>query len=74
MGDVGEILVAFVISRSGYRNTAQDILRFVADRVLPYQKIRELHFVEKLPTSDARKVLKREVRSLLEQQGETINS
>ena len=72
--DVGEVPVAFVVANEGYEDAAQDILRFVADRVLPYQKIRELHFVEKLPTSDAGKVLKREIRSLLEQQGETINS
>lgn len=71
---VGEIPVAFVVPRDGYENAAQDILQFVAERVLPYQKIRELHFVEKLPTSDAGKVLKREIRSLLEREGEMINS
>jgi len=49
-------------------------LKFVADRVMPYQKIRELHFIKKLPTSEAGKVLKREIRSLLEQEGETINT
>lgn len=74
MGDVGEIPVAFVVPRAGYEHSAQDILQFVAGRVLPYQKIRELHFVAKLPTSDAGKVLKREIRALLEHQGETIRS
>lgn len=74
MDNVGEVPVAFIVPNDGYARDAQDILQFVADRLLPYQKIRELHFVEKLPTSDAGKVLKREIRSLLEHEGETINS
>lgn len=74
MDDVGELPVAFVVPSDGYARDAQDILQFVADRLLPYQKIRELHFVDKLPTSDAGKVLKREIRSLLKDEGETINS
>ena len=72
--DVGEIPVAFVIPTDGFEDAAQDIMQFVADRVLPYQKIRELHFVKQLPTSDAGKVLKREIRNLLAKPGETINS
>lgn len=44
---------------------AQELMDWFAQRVLPYQKIREVHFVEALPTSAAGKVLKTELRARL---------
>jgi long-chain acyl-CoA synthetase len=59
---VGQVPVAFAVPRDGAQLDVEDVLQFVATRVLPYQKIREVHVVEKLPTSAAGKVLKNELR------------
>jgi long-chain acyl-CoA synthetase len=42
---------------------AQEIMDWFAGQVLPYQKIREVHLVDALPTSAAGKVLKTELRT-----------
>src|SRR5699024_1965041 len=39
------------------------LMEWFAEQVLPYQKIREVHFVDALPTSTAGKVLKTELRA-----------
>ncbi|GAA4511646.1 class I adenylate-forming enzyme family protein [Brevibacterium yomogidense] len=67
-GDVGEVPIAFVVPRpdtSAPEADAQALMDWFAQQVLPYQKIREVHFVDALPTSTAGKVLKTELRSRL---------
>jgi long-chain acyl-CoA synthetase len=59
---VGQVPVAFVVPRDGAHLDVDDVLRFVATRVAPYQKIREVHIVSMLPTSAAGKVLKTQLR------------
>jgi long-chain acyl-CoA synthetase len=54
-----------VVPRDGAHLDVDDVLRFVATRVLPYQKIREVHVVEKMPTSAAGKVFKKVLRASL---------
>ncbi|SMY11588.1 AMP-binding protein [Brevibacterium jeotgali] len=44
---------------------AQVLMDWFAGQVLPYQKVREVHFVDALPTSTAGKVLKTELRARL---------
>jgi long-chain acyl-CoA synthetase len=44
---------------------AAEIMDWFAQQVLPYQKIREVHLVDALPTSTAGKVLKTELRTRL---------
>lgn len=44
---------------------AQALMDWFAGQVLPYQKVREVHFVDALPTSTAGKVLKTELRARL---------
>jgi len=62
--DVGELPVAFVVrSRDGV--TEAEILSAVNDNVLPYKRIRELRFVDRIPVSAAGKILKRELRERL---------
>ena len=41
--------------------TEEEIMQFVADRVAPYKKVRELEFVETIPKSLAGKILRREL-------------
>ncbi|WP_236865995.1 class I adenylate-forming enzyme family protein [Brevibacterium daeguense] len=64
-GEAGEIPVAFVVARPDSSVTPESLMDWVAQRVLPYQKLREVHLVGALPTSAAGKILKTELRSLL---------
>jgi long-chain acyl-CoA synthetase len=63
--EVGELPVAYVVTRAGHRagpELAAELVKFVAERVAPYQRVREIHFIESLPVSAAGKVLKTELR------------
>jgi acyl-CoA synthetase (AMP-forming)/AMP-acid ligase II len=53
----GEVPKAFVVQRSPV--SAEELLRFVADRVSPYKKIRLLQFVAEIPKSPSGKILRR---------------
>ncbi|AXB47068.1 class I adenylate-forming enzyme family protein [Amycolatopsis albispora] len=62
----GELPVAFVVRAPGYADaTAADLMATVNDLVVPYKRLRELHFVDKLPVSGAGKILKRKLREQL---------
>ena len=55
----GEIPKAFVALKDGAKTTEKELIKFVADRVAGYKKIREVEFVETIPRSLAGKVLRR---------------
>ena len=63
--DIGELPVAFVVPIPGVELDAEQLMATVNAKVLPYKKIRELHFVDEIPVSNAGKVLKRELRNRL---------
>ncbi|MFI1978896.1 AMP-binding protein [Streptomyces wedmorensis] len=60
----GEIPVAFVSlkAEAGASATADDLIAYVAKRVAPYQRIRDVVIVEELPLSATGKILKTELR------------
>ncbi|MFE1906132.1 class I adenylate-forming enzyme family protein [Streptomyces gardneri] len=66
----GEIPVGFVVLRAEASEAAasrgqdflDEVMAHVAERVAPYQRIRELHIVERLPLTPTGKVLKTELR------------
>ena len=62
--DAGEVPVAYVVRRPGAEASAAELLDFVAARVAPYQRVRELHFLPALPVSAAGKILKTELRTI----------
>jgi long-chain acyl-CoA synthetase len=62
--DAGEVPVAYVVLRPGAEASVAELLDFVAARVAPYQRVRELHFLPALPVSAAGKILKTELRAL----------
>jgi long-chain acyl-CoA synthetase len=62
---VGEEPVAFVVPRCGAVLDTDQLKAFVAERVLPYKKIRDVEIVDALPTSAAGKIQKAELRKLL---------
>jgi acyl-CoA synthetase (AMP-forming)/AMP-acid ligase II len=54
---VGEVPKAFVALRSPA--SVEELLRYVADRVAPYKKVRRLEFIDKIPTSPSGKILRK---------------
>lgn len=62
---VGQLPVAFVVPRAGARIERAELMDFVAARVLPYKKIREVHVLDALPSNPAGKILKTELRARL---------
>ena len=59
--EAGEVPKAFVVLREGQEASADDIMAFVAERVAPYKKLRELEFAESIPKSASGKILRREL-------------
>jgi acyl-CoA synthetase (AMP-forming)/AMP-acid ligase II len=52
-----EVPKAFVVTRKPV--TSQELLDFVAERVSPYKKLRQLEFIDQLPKSPSGKILRR---------------
>jgi long-chain acyl-CoA synthetase len=55
-----EIPKAFVALRDGAQATEQELIKFVADKVAGYKRIREVEFVDVIPRSLSGKVLRKE--------------
>lgn len=55
--EAGEIPKAFVVCRAPM--TADEVMAFVAERVSPYKKVRQVEFVEAIPKSPSGKILRR---------------
>ncbi len=55
--EAGEIPKAFIVSRTPL--TAESVMEFVASRVSPYKKVREVEFVDAIPKSPSGKILRR---------------
>jgi acyl-CoA synthetase (AMP-forming)/AMP-acid ligase II len=55
--EAGEVPKAFVVRRGDV--AAREIQQYVAERVAPYKKIRELEFIEQIPKSPSGKILRR---------------
>jgi acyl-CoA synthetase (AMP-forming)/AMP-acid ligase II len=55
--EAGEVPKAFVVLK-GEAN-ADDLMRYVAERVAPYKKIRSVEFIDKIPKSPSGKILRR---------------
>lgn len=53
----GEVPKAFVVLKK--EATAEEVIHFVAERVAPYKRIREVEFVTEIPRNPAGKILRR---------------
>lgn len=60
----GEIPVAFVSLKTDADEpaSAEELIAYVAERVAPYQRVREVVLVDELPLSATGKILKTELR------------
>ena len=59
----GEIPAAYVVLKAGQEATADDIQRFVAERVASYKHIRRVTFIDAVPKSASGKILRRVLRA-----------
>lgn len=57
----GEIPKAFVALAEGAAASADELMAFVAERVAPYKKVRQVEFVDSIPKSLSGKILRREL-------------
>ncbi len=57
----GEIPKAFVVLKPTVEAVGDEIMEWVAERVAPYKKVRELEFVDTIPKSLSGKILRREL-------------
>ena len=57
----GEIPKAFVVLRDGYEPAPEELIAFVAGKVAPYKKIREVEYVPEIPKTASGKILRRDL-------------
>ncbi|MFD6856394.1 class I adenylate-forming enzyme family protein [Rhodococcus sp. NPDC060090] len=65
VGATGQEPVAFVVPLAGADVDEDELMAYVAERVLPYKKIRDVVVLDSLPTSAAGKILKTDLRAQL---------
>jgi len=58
--EAGEIPKAFVVASTA--TTGDELMAFVADRLAPYKRIRQVEFIEQIPKSPSGKILRRTLR------------
>jgi acyl-CoA synthetase (AMP-forming)/AMP-acid ligase II len=58
-----EIPKAFVVRQLGAALSKAEVIDFVAGKVAPYKKIRQVEFVDKIPKSPTGKILRKDLRS-----------
>lgn len=61
---VGEIPKAFIVLKEGSKVTEEEMMDFINDQVVHYAKIREMEFVDELPTTAAGKLSKVALRKM----------
>ena len=57
----GEIPKAFVVLREGFEASPEELMAFVAEKVAPYKKIREVEYLTEIPKTATGKILRRDL-------------
>jgi malonyl-CoA/methylmalonyl-CoA synthetase len=57
--DLGERIVAWVVTEHGHNTTAEELEDHVANLLTKHKRPREVHFIDELPRNDMGKVMKR---------------
>ncbi|KAK1783906.1 hypothetical protein P4O66_004762, partial [Electrophorus voltai] len=58
-----EVPKAFVVLQDGAELTEDDVITFVAERVSPHKKVRQVSFISTVPKSAAGKILRKDLRT-----------
>jgi acyl-CoA synthetase (AMP-forming)/AMP-acid ligase II len=61
--DGNEVPKAFVVPMPGVELSEQDVIDYVAARVAPFKKVRQVEFIEAVPKAASGKILRRELRA-----------
>lgn len=61
--DGQEVPKAFVVVQQGVELSADDVMSFVAERVAPHEKVRQVEFIEGIPKSASGKILRKDLRA-----------
>uniref|UniRef100_A0A0E0EF11 4-coumarate--CoA ligase n=1 Tax=Oryza meridionalis TaxID=40149 RepID=A0A0E0EF11_9ORYZ len=65
--EAGEIPMAYVVKKQGSCHLQEDeVISFVQSKVAPYKKIRKVVFVDSIPRSPSGKILRRQLKNLLQ--------
>ena len=59
--EAGEVPKAFIVLKPDTQASRDELMSFVAERVAPYKKLRELEFVQSIPKTLSGKILRREL-------------
>ena len=57
----GEIPKAFIVLREGFQASPEELMAFVAEKVAPYKKIREVEYLTEIPKTASGKTLRRDL-------------
>ena len=57
--EAGELPKAYIVLKDGQNEAAEDIMAFVADKVAPHKRIRDIEFTKTIPKSASGKILRR---------------
>lgn len=60
----GEVPKAFVVKKTDKSPSAENIMKFVEEKVANYKKLGDVQFVDEIPKNAAGKILRREVKRL----------
>lgn len=60
--EAGEIPGANVVMRKDAKESEEDIMKYVANNVAQYKKVRVLHFVDNIPKSPSGKIMRRLIK------------
>lgn len=61
--DGQEVPKAFVVRQADADLSADDVMAFVASRVAPHEKVRQVEFIDVIPKSSAGKILRKDLRA-----------
>jgi acyl-CoA synthetase (AMP-forming)/AMP-acid ligase II len=61
--DGNEVPKAFVVPMPGVELTEAEVMEYVAARVAPYKKVRQVEFIDAVPKAASGKILRRELRA-----------
>ncbi|SIB70658.1 DNA ligase-like protein [Mycobacteroides abscessus subsp. abscessus] len=70
--DWGEVPAAFIQTMNGAELSSQEIEEFCLGKLAKYKVPKACYFVEEIPRNASRKILRRELRTMLGKGGEEL--